>query len=91
MKKLRISNIAFENDAVIIGYFSEDDLRVDGRVAVLHQAQISLEHPDYAEDFEHLEHWAHHLLANALDDWNQSLAYVPEDDDPDDEFGSRHS
>lgn len=92
MSELRIDTVAFSNGAVIISYFTQDDVRVDGHVGLLHQAQISLDHPDYAEDAERLERWAQRLLKNALEDWAESSPYVPEDEpDDDEEFGSRHN
>lgn len=89
MGSYRVHAITFEGDVVTINYLSSDDIRVEGMVGIAHQVQLSLEHPDYAEDVTLVERQISRLLRNVLEDWEDSTPWVPEDDTEDYEMGSR--
>lgn len=88
MSDLRIQAIAFEPDALIVSFVElPTDVRVNGRVVVQRQIQLSLEHPDYAEDADGLHARAVKAVRNALEDWTNSEPHMPEAEDDDDERG----
>lgn len=83
-----IEGIQFHPEGCVIAFFDPTDMRVDGRVVVTRQASISRKHPDYNDDIEGLHHKALRMLKNALEDWQDSEPWQPEDDtDDDDERG----
>lgn len=89
MAEVQINAIAFEADALVISFIElPTDVRVNGRVAVQRQIQLSLEHPDYADDAASLHTRAVKTVRNALEDWEGSEPYTPETEtDPDEERG----
>jgi len=62
---------------VHVAYFDTDNLRVGGNVALVTTAEISLNHPDYAEDATVLSEVALRLLNNALEDFEESGPWEP--------------
>ena len=89
-ERLEVFAVNFDEETVIVSYMHvPTDVRVEGQVALQHQARLDLGHPDYAEDAETLRRLAVRMLANALDDFNSSDPWLPpvEDDDEDDERG----
>ena len=77
----QIHQITFGEDErgpiIHVAYFDTDNLRVKGNVALVTTAEISLSHPDYAEDATALAEAAMRLLVNALDDFEDSEPWVP--------------
>lgn len=90
MSEHRIVSITFEGDVVNMQYLTATDVRVNGYVGLAHQIQLSMEHPDYAEDALLLERQAQRMLRNALEDWSESEPWTPDDDSDDEEMGSRN-
>jgi hypothetical protein len=84
---IRIQSIIFEPDALVIAYHDvSTDVR--GHVVTSHQAVLSMDHPDYAEDAEALHHKAVKILRSALEDWASTVPGVPDQgDDEDEELG----
>lgn len=89
-----IQQIAFgdgpDGPSVHIGYYDTDNMRVGGKVVQHVGLEISLAHPDYAQDAEEIMHFARRLLNNALDDWSESEPYekpAPRDENDDEGMG----
>lgn len=84
-KRLEIFALNFDPEAVVVSYMDvPTDVRVEGKVALQHQARLDISHPDYREDAETLRRLAQRMLGNALDDFHNSEPWDPEDDDEDD-------
>ena len=87
MSGLRVHSITFEPDGIVIAYQDlPTDVRVEGKVALMHQAFVSADHPDYAEDMDLLHRQAVRMLSNVLDDHAESDPHQPEspqEDEPD--------
>jgi hypothetical protein len=82
-----INQIGFEDDGIAIQYLDSTDIRIGGKVTVAKQISISRAHPDYGEDMEALYRKAQRLLANVLEDFENSEPYLPDDDEDDDDKG----
>ena len=86
--RLEIFSVAFDVDAVIVGYMHvPTDVRVGGNVALQHQMRLDIGHPDYAEDADKLRNRARRMVENALEDFHDSEPYNPEDEDDDEDRG----
>lgn len=85
----QIHSINFSQDGIAIAYMDvPTDIRVNGAVVAQHQVQISASHPDYRADILELIENARAVLANALEDFDASPPYSPEEPvDEDDERG----
>lgn len=81
-----VATIAFTPDGAVIEFSSSTDVRGEGHLMLQRQLHLHAGHPDYREDIEDLQYRAVKALKNALEDFEQSLPYVPEDDE-DDEKG----
>lgn len=85
---LRVQSLTFDNDSLVIVYMAVPG---DMREAIVqtHQIRLSLEHTDYAEDADALQHKAVRALKNALEDFTTSEPYdlSEVDDDTDDDRG----
>ena len=82
----QIGSINFEEDSVSIAYiYLPEDIRVRGRVVKQHQVTLHRSHPDYEEDADRLMALARKVLLNALDDFDSSPPWSPEDDAEDDD------
>lgn len=82
-----ISQVGFEDGGLVIQYQDSEEIRVGGRVAIARQIAIAGAHPDYREDMEGLYRKAQRLLSNVLEDFEDSVPYIPvaDDDDEDDD------
>jgi len=89
MNGIQITGVAFEGDRLTISYIDlPTDVRVQGQVVMQRQVQLFMSHPDYNEDALRLHDRVVKVLRNALEDFEASEPYVPEeDDDEDDERG----
>lgn len=86
--RTEIFAINLDAEAVVISYMKvPTDVRANGRVALQHQARLDLQHPDYAEDAETIRRLSQRMLNNALEDFENSEPWIPDEDDldPDDE------
>lgn len=84
----QIHSISFSPDGVAVAYMDvPTDVRAGGHVIAQHQVQISAAHPDYRMDILELIESARALLSNALEDFDASTPFVPEEIDEDDERG----
>lgn len=85
LDKIDVVAVRFEDRALVIQYQMPTDVR---RTMVI-SSQIMLDrgHPDYGDDYDNLLHKARKVLVNALEDFDQSEPWEPEDDDEDDEKG----
>lgn len=85
---LEINTIQWVEGGVAVSYFdSASDARVGGALVKTHQLMISATHPDYREDIYQLARIAERLLANCLEDFDDSEPYEPdvdEDEEADD-------
>lgn len=87
-RRTEIFSIQFDVDNIVMAYMQvPDDVRVQGLVGIQHQIRMDLGHPDYAEDADLLRRHAQRMLANALEDFNNSEPFDPDEDDDDDERG----
>ena len=88
MTGIQITGIAFEGDCLTISFIDlPTDVRVEGQVVMQKQVRLLMSHPDYNEDALRLHDRAVKVLRNALEDFENSVPYIPEDDDEDDEKG----
>lgn len=84
----QVHALTFDGTSMLIQFIQlPEDVRVSGAVVMQRQLAISLAHPDYAEDADKLQRMAVRVLKNALEDFNDSPPYVPEEEDDDDELG----
>lgn len=84
---IEIESVTFAPQGIVITFFEPDNVRVDGAVVVTRQISLSKKHPDYAEDMDRLHDKVVRVLRNALEDWSESPAWRPEEEDDDDERG----
>lgn len=83
---VEIFAVQFDEESAIFNYMHvPTDVRANGNVALQHTARLDLVHPDYAEDAETLRRICQRMLNNALDDFNNSEPWVPEDEDEEDD------
>lgn len=87
--EIEVAQVAFDAEGgLIIGYMQSTDVRVQGAVVMQRQVRLDGRHPDYAEDIEALQRKAVKVLRNALEDFESSEPWTPEDEgDEDDERG----
>jgi hypothetical protein len=89
--RYEIQQIMFEpaGQALHISYVCvPDDIRVQGAVVMQRQVRLAAGHPDYADDIEGLHSRVVRILRSALEDFEASEPFDPdEDEDEDDERG----
>lgn len=86
MKQVNVLSFA-DGYAVVQFMDIPNDVRDSGRVVVSRQIEVSLSHPDYREAVRKLHDRAVALVEDALDNWNNSTPYTPDEADDDDERG----
>lgn len=87
-EEIEVDSVAFHEGAMVIAYMRvPTDVRADGALAQQHQLRLSSRHPDYRDDMEELHRKAVKVLKNALEDFEESEPFEPEQQDDDDERG----
>lgn len=87
-KRYEIHNIYFEQSSIVIGYIElPTDVRVDGHAILQHQLRLSAAHPDYGDDAALLHDRVTKILRNALEDFQGSEPWEPDDEPDDDDRG----
>lgn len=69
MRDFEIDTITFTPQGLAITYLDPNDIRVEGKVILAHQLQLSNSHPDYRADAERLAELARKVVTNAMEDW----------------------
>jgi len=78
-----VQTVVFTPDGVVIEFTASTDVRGGGHLMLQRQLHLHAGHPDYREDIEDLQYRAVKALKNALEDFETSDPYTPEDDDED--------
>ena len=86
MSEYTVQTVAFTPDGAVIEFSHSTDVRSKGHLLLQRQLHLHAGHPDYREDIEDLQYRAVKALKNALEDFESSDPYTPEEED-DDEKG----
>lgn len=86
MSEIEVMGVQFDPEGgMVVAFMESTDIRVKGAVVRQQQVRIDGRHPDYGDDIESLQRKIKKVLANAMDDFNDSEPYVPELDDEGDD------
>lgn len=87
MVKYEVQSVVFDPDGLVIQYMTSTDVRVGGKLMATHQLHLHATHPDYRDDREGLHDRLERILRSALEDFNESEPWEPEEEDDDNEEG----